>query len=479
MAEGTANLEPSHQMVQFMEHLAHETDYPQQLLFVRGCYSSLLAILRAYQAGDTLVKFFYFVGTPGVGKSYFGALLILYFLVVACFTVIYVKVDKSGDRAYHKLKLHDPPSIVKDTFTVKLYLNEINTVYCVDGGAPGVDSGMHQSRVFVFASPKKEHFQDLKKRQLMSKRVTIPEYPLDEAKQLLKLVPTYRYVEREVESLYALTGGVMRRILEAGSADKYRGELTRIITELKEHQIEDILANIWRTDTNGISDMLFHIRMQTEPPPPRDASPVKQQTLEPFLTCCAQYATPMVASMIACFLPQRVALKISHYSHKALTQEGFLIHAADLGYQLNQLEMLVHMYGGMRVKPPITLRLLDNEPSCPVREWTVQLPASTPAHFTTCTDLMALKNQECSTYAMPVLGGFKAIDSAVSPVIWFQSAKDTEHHIDYSNVQELLTAQKFKEGGKLVHKTILHQAVATFPSEWLDTQPSPWVDAGR
>ncbi|KAK9822323.1 hypothetical protein WJX74_007345 [Apatococcus lobatus] len=396
----TSESRPAEKVLHFprgMHLLGFPEAFPTQSVFIRTCYADLHAIMDRYSAGDGPVRIWYFMGTPGIGKSYLGGLFVMKLLRAGKKIIWQNSTKQDGQMAFTLLTLQSPDGagsvrMLSAHETWMFLKSKPTTVYVVDGAEPGISSKTHAAPVLVFASPKKRFREPIKLPQTC-KVLIVPPFSQDELLDMQALM---------------------------------------------------LFAKLYRTD--DVSDKIFHMVPLKPATSPRETSPVKLPRPRHYLEGSIKIATEFVHALLV----QRLYLGSSLSARlNIVTQENLLETAAANGYQLESLVHLLAVKGG-----ELKCRWLDSQ-----EDFTMQLKAAKPASFHSAAQLMQVAQVDGSIYALPTSTTYPAVDSAVTPCIYLQSAKAKSHTLQVDALKELRQAlgssgkqeSAFQAAASLIH----------------------------
>eukprot|EP00243_Klebsormidium_subtile_P004805 TRINITY_DN18972_c0_g1_i1.p1 TRINITY_DN18972_c0_g1~~TRINITY_DN18972_c0_g1_i1.p1 ORF type:complete len:691 (-),score=115.61 TRINITY_DN18972_c0_g1_i1:650-2722(-) len=222
----------------------------------------------------------YVMGTPGVGKTFSGGLLVSFLLLLG-FTVIYENrlVNEVKSSVSWWLKLGEEPKLTYDLaeWVRPALQREGELVYVVDGGSASLpmEGPGYPFPAVVFTSPKP--MRDLRKNpgqpifymyawqleHLIACRDAFPEY--------------HRVSKADIGSLYKIAGGVPRKVFTGSLFAKPSPlaalkDLQEAVKRIPQHDMGLVVLALGSGSAPDLSDRLLHLK----PPIDRTAKPFRE-----------------------------------------------------------------------------------------------------------------------------------------------------------------------------------------------------------
>uniref|UniRef100_A0AAV1TQG9 Crinkler effector protein N-terminal domain-containing protein n=1 Tax=Peronospora matthiolae TaxID=2874970 RepID=A0AAV1TQG9_9STRA len=221
-------------------------------IYVRPCYPHLWDLCRSILDGKKgTYKRLIILGTPGIGKTYFCFLVLLY-LAQDGATVIYVSSEVKGERTLFSSNL----VVVGSKTDFEIFLKQRKTFYVVDGVKPS----RVKAKTMLVTSPRKEVWHKICQRKCA--RLFMPVWSKQEIFKCRELLYSNTPVEI-VEKRYMKWGGVARYVLEYAEDKAVQKSLKEAITKSNLQMI--LTASV---ESNGVesdvSHRLLHFRVNHE-----------------------------------------------------------------------------------------------------------------------------------------------------------------------------------------------------------------------
>jgi len=360
-------------------------------IYIRPCYPLLLKeSLKAVQTNES--RNLIILGTPGIGKTYFGYFLLLY-LARFKSTVVYETV------LMRKVYVFTPDRVFifkENSHDVDNYLKDPETFYIVDGQRPDYVN----AKTILLSSFRKEIWY-----KFSNEGADIRHMPVWSRKEILNcrslLYPELS--EDLVKDLYSRWGGIARYVLKLATNTEKQEDLTNAI---RESNIYSILQSIGGSGKKAeASSRLIH-----------------SLVTEDF------HSGPYV------FASEYVATEIYEHAYKDAREKLIrFISASDRMDPYGQLrgtmfENFAHTVlargGSFKVRD-----LQTNEES------TLELPGDLKFFkYSSNDDIQAARNH----YFIPASKTFKSVDSFIKPNLLFQMTCAENHPCKQAGLRDVL-----------------------------------------
>lgn len=213
-------------------------------LFVRSCYVDVWPeVEKALNEGKaTLI-----LGTPGIGKSHFGFLILL-LLVRRGETVVY------QGREERSRILFSAPSVQVSGIQNRGFDSELdnpNVYYMVDGEAPSIVN----AKTILLASPRDTTWNVVSKAS-KGTFFYLPPWSLGELKKCRESIFDQKVTEAQVDELFRKWGGVARFVLEYANDPTQQDQLDKAIATSKLRSIADTIDAL--TQAKDVSHKVVH-----------------------------------------------------------------------------------------------------------------------------------------------------------------------------------------------------------------------------
>jgi hypothetical protein len=194
-------------------------------VYNRKCYS----YLRDFILKDKKYKRYCITGNPGIGKTYFGMLMLVEFLKQNKSVLI----DYKGFTALIDPKKHSV-QLIRNEYDYRIFAEQKNVVCIIDGVLPKVNHDFTGPKLIMVSSPKKELIGNFTKAQ-RTKKLYMPTWEWDE------ILSCYNYVYNEnvdftqqlLMEKFLLCGGNARTIFDPEiSSESIKADIEKAITSI-------------------------------------------------------------------------------------------------------------------------------------------------------------------------------------------------------------------------------------------------------
>ncbi|CAL8472109.1 g11651 [Coccomyxa elongata] len=426
------------------------TDVTTAELFVRPCYIELLEARAQYlktrgfedKPGTTI-----FTGTPGIGKSHLGGLVVGQALVQSRAVLLeVVPSDKDVHKPRHWYLITPAGDVERtaDSMVGQKHLDDAaqagqNLLYVVDGGVPTLDGTLWNGEAYVFSSPK----QHLDHAQVKGFRVLVFYVPLFSLAELLscksRLTLYQDMSDDNLRAWFATAGGVACVCLKRAHTEGLdRGKWLNVNEKLNELKTKDMVDALRLIGTSGFppgSDAIFHWDVSpTEDLPANAGSPI-DPAVRQFTRRSLRFASP---------------------------------ESTAVGYWLEILA-----FARLRMGGKLQAALLPAVATMPRRDFILNLPAASlckfwasPAEAATCV------TKDLTVLGLPWSKSEPAIDAMSSPCLYWQVTKAGRHGIVRDAIAKMNTATGSVAGGRKQQLMALANRIDRQPGQtWKLTKP--------
>ncbi|KAK9806346.1 hypothetical protein WJX72_010899 [[Myrmecia] bisecta] len=331
-------------------------------LFVRLAYTRLLEARKQYlqkrgflySPGVTI-----FTGTPGVGKSHLGALIVALALIDRHPVLLeFVASSKESDVPVNFYWLHVSGEVEETNSTLDAHERPVhatkagkNPLYVVDGGVPALDANYWDGETVVLSSPK----DTLLHRETKGQRTLtfyVPLWSLLELKACKNGLTAFKgMLDADLEAWFKAAGDVARTCLKRAHLESLNRAtwLKDVQLKLEGYKSQELTEGLRRIATSGFppgADSIFHRNTGAATYPDNTLSP-EDPELRQFTRRYLRFASEEIAAMAVVTLHVNKLMDIA----MICLESDRATYDSSVGYWLELLAFAQLRAGGLSARP--------------------------------------------------------------------------------------------------------------------------------